>query len=349
MAFPWLSEATFDDGTKGHFDTETDTESRLDFPHFSELARLPVSTFGPMAPFRGSYCVRVNLANDGTPATAHLQETGSWDTGADGTIYFRFAFYLSPNTVMANNDEFGIFQLWSATNTVEATVGIKYTTAAGFQVGIGETAATQLKPLTLGKWHIFELSANIDNAGSNDGTIDAWLDGSAYTQVASLDQGVITSGVFGVMDQDAGTTTGILLLDSIVADDARLGYVPMERFASQRTLTLTQQVFVGPGTLDAAALLSSTSGETMILYDTDEAEVASAQSFVAELAVGVIQAAEGPLRFNRGCYAVLAGTAPRGLVVVSTGDTSTPGALGPLYYSEAGIRRWGLDRTPRRA
>jgi hypothetical protein len=302
-----------------------------------------------MAPYRGSYCVRVNLANDGTPATAHLQETGSWDTAADGTIFFRFAFFLSKNTVMAADDEFGIFQLWSATNTVEATVGIKYTTAAGFQVGIGETAATQLKPLTLGQWHIFELKANVDNAGSNDGTIDAWLDNSAYTQVGSLDQGVITSGVFGVMDQDAGTTTGILLLDMITADDERLGYVPSERFASNRTLTITQQVFVGPGTIDAAALLSTTSGESMILYDTDEAEIAAAQAFRVELAVGALQAAEGPITFSRGCYAVLAGTAPRGQVIVTQALDGRGGLLGPTYYSEAGIRRWGLDRTPRRA
>ena len=85
MAFPWLSECNFEDGTKGHFDTETDTETRLDFPHYSELARTP----GMGMPWRGAYCARVNLANDGTPANALLQETGSWDTSAGGTIFFR--------------------------------------------------------------------------------------------------------------------------------------------------------------------------------------------------------------------------------------------------------------------
>lgn len=300
-----------------------------------------------MAPYRGSYCVRVNLVNDGTPADALLQETGSSDLSADGTIFFRFAFYLSPNTVMANNDEFAILQLWSSTNTVEAGVYIKFTTAGGFTVGIGETASTQTKSLTLGQWHVFELGANIDAGGGNDGTLDGWLDGSAYTQITGLDQGAITSSVFGVMGQDAGTTAGVLLLDTIVADDARLGYFPMERFATSRTLTITQQVFVGPGTIDAAALLSTTSGESMILYDTDIVEIDSAQSFKVELAVGALQAAEGPISFSRGCYAVLAGTAPRGQVILTRDGYD--GITGPLYYSEAGVRRWGLDRTPRRA
>ncbi len=349
MAFPWISEATFDDGTKGHFDTETDTESILDFPHYSTLAALPVSVFGPLAPYRGAYCVRVNLVNDGSPVTGHLQETGSWDLAADGTIHIRFAFFLSKNTVMADTDEFAILQLWSSTNTVEAGVYINYTTANGFRVGIGETAATQLKPLTLGKWHIFEFAANIDAGGGNDGTLDGYLDGVAYTQITGLDQGAITSGVFGVMGQDAGTTAGTVLLDCITADDARIGYAPLERFARQRTITQSQHVFVGPGSIDAAALLSTTSGESMILYDTDEAEISSAQSFVLELAVGALQAAEGPIPFKRGCYAVLAGTAPRGQVLLSMGSTDLPGGHGPLYYSEAGVRMWGLKRNPRRA
>ena len=58
MAFPFLSEANFEDGTKGHFDSETDTGSRLDIAHYSTLAKIP----GLAMPWRGAYAVRVNLA-----------------------------------------------------------------------------------------------------------------------------------------------------------------------------------------------------------------------------------------------------------------------------------------------
>lgn len=298
-----------------------------------------------MAPFRGAYCMRVALENDGSPADAYIQETGSFDLAADGTIWFRFCFYLSPNTVMANDDQFGILQLWSSTSTVEGGVYIKYTTAAGFQVGIGETAGTGLKPLTLGKWHVFEIGFNIDAGGGNDGTIDAYLDNSAYTQITGLDQGAITSGVVGVMGQDAGTTAGTLLIDWVIADDARLGPI-LDRWPYQVVLTRSGHLFVGPGTIDAAALLSTTAGESLTLFDSDNSESTDAQSFVLELSVGALQAAEGPISFSRGCYAVLAGTNPRGQVILTSDGTD--GITGPLYYSEAGVRKWGLNRTPRR-
>ena len=41
MAFPWLSEATFEANTVGHFDTEADDSNKLSIAHYSELARYP--------------------------------------------------------------------------------------------------------------------------------------------------------------------------------------------------------------------------------------------------------------------------------------------------------------------
>src|SRR3989304_4043146 len=143
MAFQFLSQSNFEDGGLGAFDAETDTETRLDFPHYVTLARTP----GLPMPWRGSNCMRVTLVNDGTPADAYVQKTGSWDTAAAGTIYFRFMFYMTSDYVMANNDEFAIFQLWSSTNTVEGGVYVNYTTANGLRIGIGETSASSFMPL----------------------------------------------------------------------------------------------------------------------------------------------------------------------------------------------------------
>lgn len=78
MAFPYLSEYNVEQGDKGHFDSESDSASRLDFAHYSELARTP----GLPMPWRGAYAMLVNLATSTTDA--YLEETGSWDTAAAG-------------------------------------------------------------------------------------------------------------------------------------------------------------------------------------------------------------------------------------------------------------------------
>jgi hypothetical protein len=318
VAFPFLSENGFETGTLGHFDTEVDTESRLDFPHYSTLARIP----GAGAPFRGAYCMRVALENDGTPADAYVQETGSWDTSAAGTIYFRFAFYVSNDITMANTDEFAIWQLWSSTNTIEAGVYINYTTANGLRIGIGETSATSFKPLTTGVWHQMEVKALIDSGVGDDGTLDAWLDNSAFTQVASLDQGAITSGIMGVVAQDAGTTAGLILFDEIIADDARI-YPISNRFTDEVLLTASGHVFVGRGTLENISLLSGAGTDCVLaVYDTDTAYTVDPNNLRLELKNTanneLIDPSGVPIKdFHRGCYVALSGTNPRALAQVS--------------------------------
>jgi hypothetical protein len=334
MAFPFLSEAGFEDGTKGHFDTETDTETRLDFPHYSDLARYP----GAGAPFRGAYCMRVSLLNDGTPADAYVQETGSWDLAADGVLYLRLMFRLRADTVMANTDEFAIVQLWSGASTVEAGAYINYTTAAGFRVGIGEGSATSFAPIQLGKWHCLELRFEIDSGVPNDGTIDAWLDGGALTQVTGLDQAVITSGVVGVLSQDAGTTRGEILFDDIVADDARI-FMPAERYPQQVLLTQSGHLFVGAGEIETLDLLSGAATDNVLqVYDTDRAYTSDASAVVLELknlANNEPVQGDHPIRLHRGAYISLAGTNPRALARIKWANS----------YSEGAVRQQGLART----
>jgi len=328
MAFPFLSEAGFEDGTRGHFDAETDTESRLDFPHYSELARFPAYVG---MPWRGAYCMRVNLANDGTPADAYVQETGAWDLAASGSIFLRLMFRLSTDTVMANTDEFAIVQLWSGASTVEGGAYINYTTANGYRLGIGEASATSFAPLTLGVWHCLELRFVVDSGAGNDGTIDAWLDGGALTQVTGLDQGAITSGVVGVLSQDAGTTRGTLLFDDIVADDARI-FPPAERFPQQMLLTASGHLFVGSGEIEKIDLLSGAATDNVLqVFDTDRAYTSDASAVVQELkntvASELVQMADEPIRVHRGAYVVLSGTNPRALAKIKWANSQSDGAL----------------------
>lgn len=335
MAFPFLSENGFEDGTRGHFDSETDTESRLDFPHYSELARTP----GIGMPYRGAYCMRVNLANDGSPADAYVQETGAWDLAASGTLFIRLMFHVSRDIVMANGDELALFQLWSGASTVEGGAFIDYSTAAGFRIAIGKGGAVSFSPLTLGVWHCLELRFVIDSGAGNDGTIDAWLDGAALTQVASLDQAAITSGVVGVRLQDTGTTRGTILFDDIVADDARI-FPPVQRFPEQVLLTQSGHVFVGPGQIERVDLLSGAATDNVLsIFDSDRAYTSDASNVALELKNvannELVSKSDQPVRLQRGAYVALSGTNPRALVKIGWANS----------YSDGALRQQGLRRT----
>ena len=336
MAFPYIFEENFESGGVGLFDVETDTEARLDFPHYSELARTP----GVPMPWRGAYLARVALANDGTPADAYLQETGSLDLSAEAEIYLRIRFYVSDDIVMANTNEFAIFQLWSSTSTVEGGAYINFTTANGLRIGIGETSASSFADLTTGVWHDLELYFVIDDGGSDDGTIDAWLDGVALTQVTGLDQGAITSGVLGVLGQDSGTTTGFVYFDQIVADDARL-YRQLDRFPREVVLTKSSHVFVGQGEIENVTLESGNGTDCVLtLYDTD---VGNTNDFSNRrvllrntVAYEIVDPAGTPGLFQRGCYCQLEGTTPAATVKIKWAP----------YYGEAGMRTYSRLRKP---
>lgn len=335
MAFPFLSQNNFSDGGVGHFDSETDTETRLDFPHYVTLARTP----GLPMPWRGVYCMRAALANDGTPADAYVQETASWDTAAAATLFVRFMLYASSDITMANADEFAVLQLWSATNTVEAGVYINYTTANGLRIGIGKASATSFRPLTAGAWHSVEIKAVVDSGVGNDGTLDGWLDNAAFTQVTALDQGAITSGVVGVLSQDAGTTAGNVFFDSIIADDARIGS-PVERFPQPYLMTASGHAFAGPGEVCDVQLLSGAATDNVLqIFDTDTAYTGDASNIVLELKNTAnnqaVDVADIGRHVKRGCYVSLTGTNPRALVSFKC-----------AYQDNSTLRAYALRRKP---
>ncbi len=335
MAFPYLSENGFETGGLGHLDSETDTENRIEVVHYTQLANLP----GHPAPYRGAYCLMVHLENDGSPAAAFFTETDTWDLSADGTIWFRMMIYVTPDTVMADNDEFNFLILFSGANTVEAVAAINYTTASGFRIGIGELAASSFLPFTLGVWHCFEWSANIDS-GANDGTIDAFLDGAAFTQVTGLTQAVITSGAIGSRSQDAGTTRGTMLFDDVIADSARVGKIA-NRWPHQLVMTASGHAFVGPGIVEDVSLMSGAGTDCVVtLYDTDTGVTSDENNIVAELKNTANNQLVNPddktLHFKRGCYVSMSGTTPRALVKIKKAQA---------YFSDGAIRTFAQKRA----
>lgn len=335
MAFPFVAENGFEDGTLGHFDTETDTTARLDFAHYSDLAKIP----GLPGPFSGAHVMRVDLAASTT--NAFVTETGSWDIALNAGLHIAFKLFVSSDIVMANTDEFAILQLIEVGATVEAGIFINFTTANGLRLGIGETGATSFLPLTTGVWHTVELEINLDDGGSNDGTIDMRLDGSAATQVASLDQMAIASGRLGVVDQDAGTTAGVVLFDEVVTDDARI-FPTTYRYPVTKLLTTSGHAFVGAGRIEDVSLLSGGASDNVLsVFDTDVGNTDDASKIVAELKnTGnneLVRYHDGDIQVWRGCFISMSGTNPRALVKIK---------YAPAYGSDGAIRTAGASWQP---
>ena len=338
MAYPYLSNANFEDGTKGHFDSESDSANRLDFAHYSQLAQIP----GLGMPWRGAYCVRVDLSASTTDA--YLQEDTSWDLAAAGSIYFRFKIWISRDIVMANNDQFNILKLQSAGPVDEVVAGLIYTTAGGLKFGVGETAITSSSYIPRGEWVDVEVKAVIDSGAGNDGTIDYWINGTAGTQVASLDQAAITQGRFGVMGQDAGTTAGNILLDNIVADDARIyPTTPEGRFPESMFFTTSGHAWVGNGVLENVSLVTGGTDNILEIYDTDTGntnDISKRRVYLTtSTANEVVDQAGMPITLTRGCYIKLSGTQGAGgpFAIVKVGR-----AVG--WGSDGAVRNYGQRR-----
>lgn len=341
-AWPWLYDESFEGSDQGNFDAiSPDPYTSARFAHYSYLAsRSDIKA----APYRGAYCWMKDLSVDTTDH--YVQETGAFDVAADGTIFTRFYLYLSPVLTMANSDEFAVMQHWAGASTVEAGVYVNYTTANGYRLGIGETSASSFLPISLGEWHCVELKANVDAGGGNDGTLDGWLDGGAFTQVTGLDQGVFTSAVFGVIGQDAGTSRGVVLIDEIAAASQRL-FPIVDRFPEQRIVTEDAHVFVGEGEiLDLTLMAGAATNNIAYVYDTDTGRDGAGgdnddTNFVAR--VTNLTNAETvpspfhnePIRVKRGAYIVLEGTNPRAVVHIGRAQG---------YWSDGRIRDHGARR-----
>lgn len=341
MAFPYTFHANFAAGTNAEFDSESDTGSLLDFPHYSTLAAIP----GMPAPYSGAYCARVVLGD----TNDHVLVEGDIDIATGVTRYFRFPMFISADTAATADDNFSIFELQQAAGTQVYSVGLTITAATGALtawVGAADTPETTSSiDLPKGRWFIVEVEANVDTAAAN-GDITVYIDGTAWVSLATPVQNAaaVGRGVLGTQNT-LSTTTGTLLFGEFIMDDARL-YPPNERFPTTVRVTKTQTVFVGPGSIEGATLLSANG--TMDVYDTDTANVNDAQARKIELNTGGnFISNDSTVFFQRGCHVVLAGTNPYGEIKLVR-NSDKPGVRGPAaYFSDGAIRLYGSKRRAR--
>lgn len=301
---PLAFECTFEDGTLGAFDSETDTQSKLGVQHYSYLGRFP---FPDYIPYKGAYAALIDLSV-GT-ADAYYQENTGFDTALAGAVAMRMYFCANQLT-MAALDRFTIATLQSGAGTDEATVSVYSPSAGNYQFVAAETGAiaiganTRAADLIQGKYHCIELVCTIDSGGA-DGTIAFLLDGfQVGAAITGLTQAAITQARFGAIGIDAGTTRGLLLYDDITGDTTRVGPLA-RRFNQARYLTQSGHAVIGPANIIAVDILQSAAfDETLVMYDTDTADTTDLSKRVVVFGEFV------PFYVSRGLYCVLAGTNP---------------------------------------
>lgn len=341
MSFPWVFHSNFAAGTNAEWDSESDTGSLLDFPHYSTLAKIP----GMPAPYSGAYCMRIVLGD----TNDHVLVEGDIDIATGTTRYFRFPMYIASDLAATANDNFSIFELQQAAGTQVYTVGITITATTdrcALWVGEADTPETTSGiQLPVGKWFVVEVEANVDTAAAN-GDITVYVDGTEYVSLATPVQNAaaVGRGVYGTQ-VTAATTTGTLLFGELIMDDARI-YPPNERFPTTVRVTKTQTVFVGPGYIEGATILSANG--TMDVYDTDTANINDLQAKKVELNTGGnFVSNDGLVYFERGCHVVLGGTNPYGEIKLVR-NSAQPGVRGPTaYFSDGAIRLYGSKRVDR--
>lgn len=338
MAYPFIFHSNFEAGSNAEWDSESDTGSLLDFPHYTVLAKDSNS----LMPYRGAYCMRNALGD----TNDHVVVEGDIDIADAGTSYFRWYMGLSRDFSFTADDTFNVFELQQAGGTTEISVGFRVTNSTQLiEFGIGDgTAPTSFTQWPgKGKWVCVELLATVSTGGA--GVVTLFIDGvQTNTLTSQTHAAAIGRGVLGSQDTVA-TTLGTIYYDDFIQDDARLFPDPT-RFPSSVNVVKTGHIFVGPGHIDGAALNTlAATNETMLLYDTDVGSTSGAAP-VAELDATAQTSISGPLFFQRGCYAVLGGTSPRGTVFLMR-NTDKIGSKGPMYYSNWGLRYYGNFRKKR--
>ena len=342
MAFPYIFESNFENPTTPFgWDSETDTETQLDCPHYSKLAGLPYNT---AAPYNGAYCLRAVLS--GGTADAYVLE-GDINISLAANNFFAFNVWFSTDFTGTADDTINLFEAISVSGVAEVTVSARIVAATNvINLGIGKTVATSWSAYEIerGKWYTVEIDTT--PATSAAGVIDLYLTKEeqpasasvAATQVGSLTNLAVTDGTLGIQDHLA-TTTGTILFDRFIQDDVRI-YPETDRFTTVKTLTQSGHIFVGPGKVCNATLLSGAGTDCVLeIFDTDTANSNDHDSSKLELHntanSETVDPAGVPFDVIRGCYVKLTGTNPRAKVQFKSAVSGSVGT----------IRGYGRKRT----
>src|SRR3990167_1649169 len=330
MAFPYIASSSFDTGNNSEWDSESDTGSLLDFPHYTTLAAIQDAP----APYRGAYCMRITPGD----TNDHTLTEGDMNIADGSTAWVRFAMYISKDFAATANDIFNIFEWQSAGATVEAVISLQITATTDLveiAAADGTEASTGWTYLSKGVWHVIEAMLTVSTGSA--GVLDLYVDGERVQNLASQDHaGAITDGIFGTQGTLSTTNAGYLLFDEFAFDDTRLALT--QRFHTHRLITRSSFLFMGPGKILNVKIVDGGGGDVIVqLYDTDvyNASLTPIWTDRTNTANTNVDAADVPIEFNRGCLALLSGTLTGAILNIGR-------AVG--WGSDGAIRTYAVNR-----
>lgn len=334
MSFPYIFESNFEQGSSAEWDSETDTEGVLNIRHYSHNARQPVTSVGPIAPWRGAYVAEWDLVGD---TSDHTLIEGDIDIADVATRSTRFYLFLGKDLRVTADDTFNIYEVQGTANAVENAIGLRITnTTQRIEIGVGKTAPTvfALQTLLRGQWYCVELVSTVQTGGTGTGVL--FIDGTQVAEITGLTNTAVLRGVLGTQDT-LTTTLGHLFIDSFVFDDTQVGR-QLTRYPETTWLTKTAHVCVGESELLNVTLIPGTGTDSVLkIYDTDNANTSDESNIVAHLSnltasEPPIDLADVPVCVKRGAYVQLSGTAPRALIHIGRSQG---------YHSAGRIRQHG--------
>lgn len=333
MALPYIHSSSFDTGDNSEWTSESDTGTKLDFPHYSTLCAL---SNGP-APYRGAYCMRIAPGD----TNDHTLKVEAHDIADGASAWVRFALFVSKDFAATADDIFNIYEWQNTSNVVEACISLQITASTDevdIAIADGTEAGTFIAPLSKGVWHVIEALNTVST--SDAGVLTLYVDGAQAQTFTSIDSaGAITHAFLGTQNTAATTDTGYLLFDEVAFDDTRLGIT--HRFSEHRIITTSSFLFVGSGTIGNVKLIDTGGGDVVLeLYDADEYSASLSPVWYGQTVTANVDvdAADVPAEFTRGCLAVLSGTLPTAQFQISR-------AAG--WGSDGAIKAHAAKRKPR--
>ena len=312
--YPFISQETFDDGTRGNFDSEVDAGSILGFPSYKELSR-----FG-LSPWQGTHALRVSLsgAND-----AYIEESNA--IVAQSPVRLWFPLLVAADFTLDDGDVVNVLEVRSTDAIPEAFIAVRrsgndYQLVAGDGVTVQRIYGAITRSNS--RWYQIELTIN-----QVVGTIDFYVDGGQVGgQVGGLSIDPLTTLRLGAPAGTSVSDSGTLLIGGLIADDTRV--FPRLRFAVE-TIWVTRDItaYLGNGTIDSVNFTSTGTDGILTILDVDVFE--SSISFSREPIIYLrnteanaqVPGQNLPVSFRRGVYVQLAGTNPQAWISLKDGGS----------------------------
>lgn len=314
MAFPFLIDETFDDGTRGNFDSETDAGSVLDFPSYRELAR------AGHAPWQGAHALRVRLSGANN---AYIEEATSITNQSPISLWF--PLLVAADLTIQDGDRVNVIEVRSTNALPEAFVAVRRT-GDNYELVAGEGSIVQRNYGTItrsnSRWYQMELTVNQAN-----GTIDWYVDGGQVgSQITALSISPFTVLRLGAPSGTSASDAGTILIGRIIVDDARI--FPRSRFGRDTIwVTRDQTVFIGDGDLDSIELTGTSIDAALTILDTDIFESGLTNFSREPLVYGrnisaneIVPLLTMQKVFHRGIYVQLTGTNPQAWISLGNGS-----------------------------